>query len=91
MLDLQETGETLTTAIRSLADALAHAKNQSPKKLQEMLKPTDHKRMFLSVGGRYMLTYSMATANALHSVPLVVVLTAPFTMKLLFPQKVRSR
>lgn len=85
---LQETGDTLTAVIRSLSDALASAADESPEKLRSLLKPTVHKRLFLSIGGKYMLTYSMTTAELLHNVPLVMVGTAPMILGLLVPGKV---
>lgn len=91
IVTVQETGETLTGAVRSLAEALATARQQSPDSLQELLGPKDHKRMFLSLGGRYMLTYSLDTAMMLHNVPLIFTLTAPWTLRLMNPALVRHR
>jgi hypothetical protein len=92
----QEIGDSLTGAIRSLADALAAAaaaaaaaaNSSSQDTLQQLLKPTDHKRMFMSMGGTYMLTYSAAAAATLHNVPLVMALSAPAVLKLLAPATV---
>jgi hypothetical protein len=79
----------LTGAIRSLADALAAAAiSDSEADLQQLLKPSKHKQMFMSIGGSYMLTYSTAAAATLHNVPLVMALSAPAVLKLLAPATV---
>eukprot|EP00775_Hariotina_reticulata_P013769 gene13769-13890_t len=49
---LQETGNTLTAAISSLAKALADACQQGDAALQRLLKPSADKQMFLSVAGK---------------------------------------
>jgi hypothetical protein len=86
---MQETGDGLTGAIRYLADTLAAAANStSESDLQQLLQPTDHKRMFMAVGGAYMLAYSMKTAATLHNVPFVMALSAPAVLKLLAPARV---
>jgi hypothetical protein len=86
----QETGDSLTGAFRSLADTLAAAANStSESDLQQLLQPSDHKRMFMSFGGAYMLAYSMKTAATLHNVPFVMALSAPAVLKLLAPSRVR--
>lgn len=84
---LQETGDSLTGALRSLAAALAAASN-STEELQQLLQPTDHKRMFVSIGCSLMLTYSTAAAAALHNIPLLLALSAPFVLRMLAPDMV---
>lgn len=104
---LQETGQSMTAAIKSLAAALATAaavpeatdtetstasaaaRQQQPS-LQELLEPSDHRRMFTSLAGAAMVTYSSSMARLLHNMPLVLVLTAPHTMQLLAPATVRA-
>lgn len=87
---LQETGETLTAAVRSLGDALSSAAAAGDAPLASLLRPSDHKRMFFSVLGRAMVTYSADTANLLHTAPLVLALSAPAALKLLHPATVRD-
>eukprot|EP00882_Tetradesmus_deserticola_P031837 GHRQ01036012.1.p2 GENE.GHRQ01036012.1~~GHRQ01036012.1.p2 ORF type:complete len:207 (+),score=51.66 GHRQ01036012.1:404-1024(+) len=84
----QESGDSLTGAVRSLADTLAAAANSSSAAdLQQLLTPSDDKRMFMAVGGTYMLAYSTAAAATLHNAPLVMVLSAPAVLQLLAPSK----
>ncbi|WIA36529.1 hypothetical protein OEZ86_007823 [Tetradesmus obliquus] len=83
---LQETGDSLTGAIRSLADTLAAAAaSSSPSDLQQLLKPSKHKQMFMAIGATHMITYSTAAAATLHNVPLVMALSAPAVLQLLAP------
>jgi hypothetical protein len=102
---LQETGQSMTAGIRSLAAALSAAaassdtagtdttvsKQQQQPTLQELLEPTDHKRMFVSIASSVMITYSSKVARLLHNMPLVLALTAPHTMQLLTPTTVGAR
>jgi hypothetical protein len=62
---------------------------QQQATLQELLEPQDHKRMFVSIAGTTMVTYSVAVAKLLHNMPLALVLTAPHTLQLLSPSTVR--
>lgn len=103
---LQETGESMTAGIRSLAAALSAAaavpdpadapsaagskQQQQQQTLQDLLEPADHRRMFVSIASSVMLTYSGAAAQLLHHMPLVLVLSAPHTLQLLSPSTVRG-
>lgn len=102
---LQETGQSMTAGIRSLAAALSAAaaasdaagtgttgsKQPQQPTLQELLEPTDHKRMFVSIASSVMITYSSNAARLLHNIPLILALTAPHTMQLLTPSTVSAR
>lgn len=76
-----------TAADADASTPAAAASKQQPT-LQQLLQPTDHKRMFVSIASVVMLTYSSKLARVLHNLPLVLVLTAPHTLQLLFPSKV---
>lgn len=58
------------------------------RRLQELLQPSDHRRMFMSVAGAYMVTYSSSLAKALHNAPLLLALSAPYALQLLSPATV---
>jgi hypothetical protein len=105
---LQETGQSMTAGIRSLAAALSAAaaassdnagteiaggkqQQQQQPTLQELLEPRDHKRMFVSIASSVMITYSSNLARLLHNIPLVLALTAPHSMQLLWPTTVGAR
>lgn len=97
---LQETGQAMTAAVWSLATALAAAAAASEAggdtaaagvrsaQLEELLSPTDHRRMFVSIGGATMITYSSSLARLLHNLPLALVLSTPHTLQLLSPSTV---
>lgn len=93
----------MTAAVRSLGTALAAAAAASeaggdtaaagarPPQLEELLSPTDHRRMFVSIGGTTMITYSSSLARLLHNLPLALVLSTPHTLQLLSPSTVSDK
>jgi hypothetical protein len=90
---LQETGHAMRAGIKSLGGVLAAAAEADAaagggSELQELLEPSDHRRMFVSIAGAIMVSYSAALARVLHTAPLLLVLTTPYVLPMLVPYTV---
>ena len=87
---LQESGMTLTQVVRGYGSALTKAAAAGDTALDQLLHPPAdaHKAVFFSLAAWVMVTYDQATARLLHSVPLVLAVTAPIALNMLDPKLV---